>query len=100
MENFQPKLTEPGMKYYMSHALKVCHQSKDKYYNIVFNLGAIIMFIGFISYVLYYRYKGLPTQEEKELKSHNKKKYILGKIQEMQKMRQNNSLDLITNLPI
>ena len=95
-----PRLTEPGMKYYMSDTLKVCHLAKDKYFNIVFNVVTIVVLVIAVTGILYYRYKGMPTDEEKLRKSNNKKTYILGKIQEMQKMRQNNSLDLITNLPI
>ena len=99
-EIVKPRLTEPGVKYYMTETLKICKISKHKYFNIIFNvlmLGGWVLIIGG---VLYYRYKGLPSREQKQEKCNQKKKYILGKIQAMQKMQQNNSLDLITNLPI
>lgn len=95
-----PRLTEPGVKYYMTETLKVCNVSKHKYFNIIFNVTSLVLLIIIISLILYYRYKGLPTQQEKLEQSNKKKAYILGKIQAMQKMKQNNSLDLITNLPI
>ena len=95
-----PRLTEPGVKYYMTETLKVCNVSKHKYFNIIFNVATFILVILIISLTLYYRYKGMPNQQEKIEQSNKKKSYILGKIQAMQKMKQNNSLDLITNLPI
>ena len=37
---------------------------------------------------------------EKQKREQEKKKYILGQIQKMQRLEKNNSMDLITNLPI
>lgn len=99
-EYTKPRLTEPGVKYYMAETLKVCNISKHKYFNIIFNISVFLILVLIISITLYYRYKGMPSETEKLEKSNKKKSYILGKIQAMQKMKQNNSLDLITNLPI
>tara|TARA_B100000780_G_C20839823_1_gene333742 strand:+ start:297 stop:623 length:327 start_codon:yes stop_codon:yes gene_type:complete len=99
-EHIIPHLTEPGVKYYMTETLKICNVSKHKYFNIIFNVTTFVGLGMVVAGILYYRYKGLPSQEEKRKKSNQKKTYILGKIQAMQKMQQNNSLDLITNLAI
>jgi Na+-transporting NADH:ubiquinone oxidoreductase subunit NqrC len=99
-EYINPNLTEPGVKYYMTQTLKVCNISKNKHFNIIFNISTLILIVSIIILTLYYRYKGMPTLQERQQKSEEKKKYILGKIQTMQKIKQNNSLDLITNLPI
>ena len=99
-EEFAPRLTEPGVKYYMAETLKVCNVSKHKYYNILFNVTLLVIIVVIFSLILYYRYKGQQSESDRLDKSNKKKSYILGKIQAMQKMKQNNSLDLITNLPI
>ncbi len=33
-----PRLTEPGVKYYMTETLKICNVSKHKYFNMIFNV--------------------------------------------------------------
>ena len=95
----RPYLTEPGVKYFINETLKQCHMTKDKYYNIAFNLFSFLIFIIVIGLVLYYKYKGSIDYNEKIKREDEKKKYILGQIQKMQKMEKNNSMDLITNLP-
>jgi hypothetical protein len=50
--------------------------------------------------VLHYKYKGALDYNEKIRRENEKKKYILGQIQKMQRMEKNNSMDLITNIPI
>lgn len=96
----RPYLTEPGVRYFINETLKQCHITKDKYYNIAFNIIAFLLFIIIIGFVLNYKYKGATDYNEKQRKEAEKKKYILGQIQKMQRMEKNNSMDLITNLPI
>ena len=96
----RPYLTEPGVRYFINETLKQCHITKDKYYNIAFNIIAFLLFIIIIGFILNYKYKGATDYNEKQRKEAEKKKYILGQIQKMQRMEKNNSMDLITNLPI
>lgn len=96
----RPYLTEPGVRYFINETLKQCHITKDKYYNIAFNIITFLLFIIIIGFVLNYKYKGATDYNEKQRKEAEKKKYILGQIQKMQRMEKNNSMDLITNLPI
>ena len=58
------------------------------------------MFVIIITATLFYKYKGAINKEEKNKREEIKKKYILEKIQKMQMLRKNDSMDLITNLPI
>ena len=95
-----PKLTEPGIKYYLNHILINCRSTKDKYYNIMFNLACLLVFIICVGSLLHYKYKGNNNIVERKQKEEQKKKYILEKIRKMQKMNVNNSMDLITNLPL
>ena len=94
----RPYLTEPGVRYFINETLKQCHITKDKYYNIAFNVITFLLFIIIIGFVLNYKYKGATDYNEKQRKEAEKKKYILGQIQKMQRMEKNNSMDLITNL--
>ena len=96
----RPNLIEPGMKYYLKQTLKNCNNVKNYYYNIIFNISIFIIFVIIISVTLYYKYKGVMNKEEKHRREEDKKKYILEKIQKMQKLRKNDSMDLITNLPL
>ena len=96
----RPYLTEPGVRYFINETLKQCHITKDKYYNIAFNIIAFLLFIIIIGFILNYKYKGATDYNEKQRKEAEKKKYILGQIQKMQRMEKNNSMDLITKLPI
>ena len=96
----RPNLIEPGMKYYLKQTLKNCNNVKNYYYNIIFNVSILLIFVIIISLTLYYKYKGAINKEEKYRREEEKKKYILEKIQKMQMLRKNDSMDLITNLPL
>ena len=96
----QPILIEPGIKYYLSQSLKNCRSLKDYYYNIVFNVGIFIIFVTVIIIVLNFKYKGATSNYEKIKKEEKKKLYILEQIKKMQQLQKNNSMDLITNLPL
>ena len=96
----QPLLIEPGIKYYLSQSLKNCKNLKDYYYNIFFNVGVLILFLSIIMIILNYKYKGSTNTYEKKEKEEKKKRYILEQIKKMQQLQKNNSMDLITNLPL
>ena len=48
----KPILTEPGVKYFLNETLKQCHSFKEKYNNMMFNIG--ITFAFFIIFGLYF----------------------------------------------
>ena len=47
MESYEftkPILTEPGTKYFLSQTLKQCHIIRNKFHNVVFNVGLFVFF--------------------------------------------------------
>lgn len=99
MEFTKPLLTEPGVKYFLSSTLKQCHEFKDKYYNLLLNIGIFIGFLFILGSLLLYKYKGKLTEEEKIEKDNIKKQYILSKIRNFQMAKQKANQELITGLP-
>lgn len=76
----KPLLTEPGVKSFFSGILKGCSQIKSNHYNTVFNFTMFIVFILMLGGILYFKYKGKLTPEEKERKQQQEKQYILTKL--------------------
>jgi len=105
-QNERPFLTEPGVKSFISGILKGCHQVKTHHYNTVFNITMFSLFVMLLGGILYYKYKGKLTPEEKERKKQQEKQYILTKLNNVSatiKMdRQGGNIthaNLITDLP-
>jgi uncharacterized protein YpmB len=100
----KPLLTEPGVKSYLNYALKQCHIIKINYYNTIYNITLFIIFIVILGGILYYKYKGKPTEEEKQQKNREKQQYILEKIKNFQEAKKEahqrlSQETLITGLP-
>ena len=99
----KPKLIEPGVKYFFKGILKECHNYKQKNYNLVYNISLFILFFSILGIILFYRYKGNKTSQERYQKNLQDKQYIMSKLVyynranlENQQRVQNN---MITNLP-
>ena len=99
----KPKLIEPGVKYFFKGILKECHNYKQKNYNLVYNISLFILFFSILGIILFYRYKGNKTSQERYQKNLQDKQYIMSKLiyynranLENQQRIQNN---MITNLP-
>ncbi len=75
-----PALIEPGVKYFLSKSLEQCRQIKDYYYTQSFNFMAGIAFFICLGVLLYVKYKGKMTPEEKETKLRKQQEYILSKL--------------------
>jgi len=99
VENIRPMLTEPGVKYFINETLKQCHQYKEKYHNLNFNIGLLVVFFIILGILLLYKYKGKITPEEIEEKELQKKQYILSKIRNYQDAKTKAQQKLITGLP-
>ncbi len=95
----KPVLIEPGVKYFLNETLKQCHMIRIKYYNFVFNIGLAIVFFVILGILLFYKYKGKLTPEEKEYKEQEKQQYILSKIKNFQIAKLHAEQALITGLP-
>lgn len=95
----KPTLTEPGVKYFLNHALKQSHIIREKFHNTIFNIGLFIFFILILGAILLYKYKGRLTPTEIAKKDNEKKQYILERIKNFQVAKQKAHQELITGLP-
>lgn len=95
----KPMLTEPGVKYFLNETLKQCHAFREKYNNMMFNIGLFIGFFIILGILLVYKYKGKLTEQEIKENELQKKKYILSKIKNYQDAKLRAQQELITGLP-
>ena len=95
-----PKLTEPGVKYFLSQSLKECKKFKDRNISIIFNLSMGILLIVSISMFLTYKYRGRPSAAELAKKNIEKQEYIVSKLQQIALIKHKNNDDLITDFPL
>lgn len=95
----KPILTEPGVKYFLSQALKQSHIIRENFHNTVFNIGMLILFFIILGGILLYKYKGRLTPIEISKKNKEKQQYILEKIKNFQIAKQRANQELITGLP-
>ena len=103
----KPTLIEPGVKSFFSGVLKGCNQIRSNHYNTIFNVSMFALFIFLLSSILYFKYKGKLTPEEKERKREQEKQYILTRLNNVsavihmdrQKVGNITSANLITDLP-
>ena len=95
----KPLLTEPGVKYFLNHALKQSHIIRENFHNMVFNIGMFIFFLLILGFILIYKYKGRLTPVEIAQKNKEKHQYILERIKNFQIAKQKAHQELITGLP-
>ena len=95
-----PRLIEPGVKFFLHETLKNCHQNKKEYYNMLVNAGLLILFILIFGIILRIKYKGKLTPREKRIKEREIQEYLISKLKIMEVDRRRNRQDLITNLPM
>ena len=95
----KPRLTEPGIIYFLNETLKQCHIYKINYNNILINIGLFIGFLLILGAILFYKYKGRLTQSEKERKNKEKQEYILSKVKSFQEAKKIAHQELISGLP-
>jgi hypothetical protein len=99
MDSSFPRLTEPGVKYFISSTLKECRKFKDRHISILFNIGMIMVFIIIVGGFLFYKYKGKLTAEEIQYNNRIKHEYIISKLQQLTIHKHKQNETLITNLP-
>ena len=100
MEFTKPSLTEFTTKYYIRHSLKEVRLLKDKYMTIGINILLLIFFIALIGGLLYYKYKGKLTDQEKAAKERQKKMYLFQKLHQISYEKNKEKQNLITDLPL
>ena len=99
----KPSLVGGGVKYFMGNALKECNKFKMYNYNLLYNIGMFFLFIIVIGGILFYKYKGNITKEERYNKNIKDKQYIMSKLVYFNKQNLENQQriknNMITNLP-
>ncbi len=98
-EFVKPRLTEPGIKYFLNETLKQCHIYKSNYNNMLINIGLLLGFLCILGGILFYKYKGRLTQVEKANKDKQKQQYILSKVKTFQEAKRTAHQELISGLP-
>lgn len=92
-------LTESGVSTILGNALKQCHQVKERYYNMMYNLLGAILFVCVVASVLIYKYRGKPTVAERRERENTKKAYILERIKNYKISKLRAEQQLLTGLP-
>jgi len=95
----KPVLIEPGIHSFLKTTLKECHRIRTNYENYIFNMSLLITFVFILATILFLKYRGKPTLEEKRKRERIKKEYILSKIQNFQESREELHKRFITGLP-
>ena len=95
-----PRLTEPGVKFFLNQTLKNCHQTKKNYYNMIVNTCLLFLFVLIFGILLRIKYKGKLTPREKRIKERKIQEYLISKLKIMEVDRRRQKQDLITNLPM
>jgi hypothetical protein len=95
----KPTLIEPGVKFFLNQTLKQCHEFKNKYNNIIFNISLAVGFFLLLGTILLFKYKGKLTPAEKQRKNQEKQQYVLSKIRNYQQTKLRAQQSLITGLP-
>ncbi len=99
MDTQFPRLTEPGVSYFLRETLKQLNQDKQYYNTTLINVILFLVFIGVISAVLIYKKNTKLNNEQMKEKEMEKKTYILTKIKQINEIHQNKYNKMITNLP-
>jgi len=68
LKRCMPTLTEPGVSYFLRSTLKRCNETKTKYFNTLWNLGLLFVFIAILGIILVYKKNTKLTDEEKKEK--------------------------------
>ena len=99
MNNESPVLCEPGVKYFINCSLRETNRIKEKRFNFFFNIIMTLFFLLILFGILFYKYKGKMSVEEKQKKQKKKQEYIISKLQYLSAIRDKNNLNIISNLP-
>lgn len=99
LKYMNPKLIEPGTKYFLSETLKSCNVKKKSKNVFLLNIGLLFFFIIILTLYLAYKYKTKPTPKDIEKKNINKKNYIISKLQNIIQVSEIKNKEMITSLP-
>ena len=91
-----PILVESTIKSIMNSQLNDCKKDKFSKNSMILNISLFFMFCSIVSFILFIQYKGKQNIEERIIKDNKKRKFILSKLQVLQKMKESQ----FTNIPI
>ena len=99
----KPKLVHNSTKIFFNKILNNCNTLKKNNYNLFYNIGMFLVLVTIIFIILYSKYKGNMTPQQRYEKNTKDKQYIMSKLvyynrqnlENNQKIRNN----MITNLP-
>jgi hypothetical protein len=80
----------------MNSQLNNCKKDKFSRNSMVLNIFLFFLFSSIVSAILFIQYKGKQNIEDRINKDNKKRKYILSKLQVLQKMKESQ----FTNIPI
>ena len=63
-----PRLIEPGVSYFLRKSLSKCNENKHIYFNRLFNLGLLFIFVILLGSLLVYKKKTKLTKRKKKKK--------------------------------
>ena len=94
-----PRLIEPGVSYFLRKSLSKCNENKNIYFNRLFNLGLLFLFVLILGGLLMYKKNTKLTKEEKDVKKQKNREYILEKIKSINEKERQKRNEIITSLP-
>ena len=94
-----PRLIEPGVSYFLRKSLSKCNENKTLYFNRIFNLGLLFLFVLILGGMLMYKKNTKLTSEEKKAKQQKNREYILEKIKALNEKERQKRNEIITSLP-
>lgn len=93
-------LIEPGVHYFYKKTLQGCHHVKENYYNGLYNLGLLVVFVIIAGIILYFKRKSKPTLEDREKQKRMQYEYIVSKLRNFQDVRARQQPSLNADQPI
>ena len=99
----KPKLVHTSTKFFFNKILKNCNSVKQHNYNLFYNIGMFIVFASIFFIILYSKYKGNMSIEERYQKNTKDKQYIMSKLVYYNRQNLDNNQkiknNMITNSP-
>ena len=94
-----PKLIEPGAKYFFDETLKRCRMTKYNYFNRIYNVCLTILFVLVIGSILYCTYKTKNNEYMQKQRTLQQELYIASKIKKIKQAQRRERGQMITNIP-
>jgi hypothetical protein len=98
LQNIRPRLIEPGVKYFLSTSLEQCHIFKNKYNNLLYNVGLFLAFSCIVIVTLYVKYNHKNNLKLQEDIKRQQQEYIINKLRFMQDYRKNQVNNVASDL--